>query len=106
MEFSPELQQNIEKWANLQGLSSEQFVSQAILEKITQLSQMTQKLADINPEKPSKLSNIETIETDDRSMIYRKEGILVINPEFPKTFDINTFIDDLREERIQDIMAL
>jgi len=103
MEFSPELQQNIEKWANLQGLSSEQFVSQAILEKITQLSQMTQKLADINPEKPSKLSNIET---DDRSMIYRKEGILVINPEFPKTFDINTFIDDLREERIQDIMAL
>jgi hypothetical protein len=63
----------------------------------------THKLAEINPEKPSKLSNIET---DDRSMIYRKEGILVINPEFPKTFDINTFIDDLREERIQDIMAL
>ena len=103
MEFSPELQQNIEKWANIQGLSSEQFVSQAVLEKITQLSQMSQKLAEINPEKPSKLSNIET---DDRSMIYRKEGILVINTEFPKTFDINTFIDDLREERIQDIMAL
>lgn len=103
MEFSPELQQNIAKWANIQGLSSEQFVSQAVLEKITQLSQMSQKLAEINPEKPSKLSNIET---DDRSMIYRKEGILVINTEFPKTFDINTFIDDLREERIQDIMAL
>lgn len=103
MEFSPELQQNIEKWANIQGLSSEQFVSQAVLEKITQLSQMSQKLAEINPEKPSKLSNIET---DDRSMIYRKEGILVINTEFPKTFDINTFIDDLREERIQDIMTL
>ena len=103
MEFSPELQQNIEKRANIQGLSSEQFVSQAVLEKITQLSQMSQKLAEINPEKPSKLSNIET---DDRSMIYRKEGILVINTEFPKTFDINTFIDDLREERIQDIMAL
>lgn len=34
--------------------------------------------------------------------IYRKEGILVVEAELPENFNINAFIDELREERIQD----
>ena len=100
MKFPTELQQNIKKWASIQGVSTEQFVWQAVFEKIDKLSQTS---ADIDPEEKSGSTNVLP---DRPSMIYRKEGILVVDTEFPENFDLNTFIDDLRAERIQDIMAL
>ena len=47
MKFPTELQQNIEKWASIQGVSTEQFVWQAVFEKIDKLSQTS---AVIEPE--------------------------------------------------------
>lgn len=100
MKFPTELQQNIEKWASIQGVSTEQFVWQAVFEKVEKLSQSSAK---INSEEKSVSPKIMP---DKPSMIYRKEGILVVDTAFPENFDMNTFIDDLRAERIQDIMAL
>ncbi|NET55857.1 MAG: hypothetical protein F6K47_06710 [Symploca sp. SIO2E6] len=100
MKFPTELQQNIEKWASIQGVSTEQFVWQAVFEKIDKLSQIS---ADINTEEKSVSTNNMP---EKPSMIYRKEGILVVDAEFPENLELNTFINDLREERIQDIMAL
>jgi len=100
MKFSTELQRNIEKWASIQGVSTEQFVGQAVFEKIEKLSQISEEL---NTEEKSVSTNILP---DEPSMTYRKEGILVVDTDFPENLDLNTFIDDLRAERIQDIMAL
>ncbi|GBE95606.1 hypothetical protein NCWK1_5394 [Nostoc cycadae WK-1] len=88
MNFPPQLQEKIEKWANSQGISTEQFILQAITEKIAALSQ--QKLEE------------ETQINLNQATLYRKDGILVVDAELPANFDINTFIDELREERIQD----
>ncbi|MCL1471624.1 hypothetical protein [Argonema antarcticum] len=100
MNFPPQLQQNIEKWATIQGISPEDFIWQAVAEKIDTLSQ---KAAEKHPEQHSELTNIMPSK---ESKIYRKLGILVLDAELPENFDLNTFIDDLREERIQDQMAL
>lgn len=100
MNFPPQLQQNIEKWATIQGVSPEQFIWQPVAEKIETLSH---NAAEKYPEQNSELTNIPP---SNQSKIYRKSGILVLDAELPENFDINTFIDDLREERIQDQMAL
>ncbi|ALF53197.1 hypothetical protein ACX27_10630 [Nostoc piscinale CENA21] len=84
MNLPPQLQENIEKWASSQGISTEQFILQAITEKIATLSQ--QKLAE------------ETQPNLNQTNLYRKDGILVVDAELPANFDINTFIDELREE--------
>ncbi|MBD2491523.1 hypothetical protein [Aulosira sp. FACHB-615] len=88
MNLPPQLQEKIEKWANSQGISTEQFILQAITEKIATLSQ--QKLAE------------DTQPNLNQANLYRKDGILVVDAELPANFDINTFIDELREERIQE----
>ncbi|WP_413201312.1 hypothetical protein [Nostoc piscinale] len=88
MNLPPQLQENIEKWASSQGISTEQFILQAITEKIATLSQ--QKLAEDTQSNPNQAN------------LYRKDGILVVDAELPANFDINTFIDELREERIQE----
>ncbi len=94
MNFSPQLQQTIEKWASSQGISTEQFVLQAITEKIEALSQQQpEKYTQQNSENNNLLS-------DKQANIYRKDGILVVEAELPQDFDLNTFIDELREERI------
>ncbi len=100
MKFPPELQKNIEKWATIQGISPEQLISQAVAEKIEALSQ---KAAKKYPEQTSELHHILA---SNQAKIYRKEGVLVLDAQLPESFNLNTFIDDLREERIQDIMAL
>lgn len=100
MNFPPQLQQNIEKWATIQGVSPEQFIWQAVAEKIEVLSH---NAAEQYPEQNSELANMLP---SNQSKLYRKEGILVLDAELPGDFDLNTFIDDLREERIQDQMAL
>ena len=92
MNFPPQLQQKIEKWASSQGISTEQFILQAIAEKIDALTQQT-----------AEASNVVS---SNQPNIYRKEGILVVDAQLPENFDLNTFIDELREERIRDQMAL
>lgn len=81
MKFPTELQQNMEKWASIQGVSTEQFVWQAVFEKIDKLSQTA---AEITSEEKSGSTNILP---DNPSMTYRKEGILVVDTEFPEKFE-------------------
>jgi len=100
MKFPTQLQQNIEKWANIQGVSPEQFIWQAVAEKIASLNQQ------VTENSPEEHSGLTTISQSNQAKIYRKEGILVVNAELPESFDINSFIDELREERIQDHKAL
>lgn len=100
MKFALQLQQNIEKWARIQGVSTEQFIWQAVAEKIDNLNQ---QVTEKSPEEHSELTN--TIQSN-QAKIYRKEGILVVDAELPESFDLNSFIDELREERIQDHKAL
>ncbi|MGJ5674068.1 MAG: hypothetical protein ACR9NN_10730 [Nostochopsis sp.] len=96
MNFPPQLQQTIEKWASSQGISTEQFILQAITEKIEALSQQKpEKYTQQNSENNNLLSH-------NQANVYRKDGILVVEAQLPEDFDINTFIDELREERIQD----
>ncbi|MFN6468738.1 MAG: hypothetical protein RMY36_003565 [Nostoc sp. SerVER01] len=92
MNFPPQLQQKIEKWASNQGISSEDFVLQAVAEKINALTQQT--------------AEATNVVSSSQAKVYRKEGILVVDAELPESFDLNSFIDELREERIQDQMAL
>ncbi len=96
MNFPPQLQQTIQKWATSQGISTEQFILQAITEKIEALSQQQpEKYTQQNSENNNLLS-------DNQANVYRKNGILVVEAELPQDFDLNTFINELREERIQD----
>jgi hypothetical protein len=96
MNFPPQLQQEIEKWASSQGISTEQFVLQAIAEKIDTLSQ---QVTEEHTQQNSEIANVTPL---NQPKIYRKEGILVVEAKLPENFDINAFIDELREERIQD----
>nr|MDZ8041225.1 hypothetical protein [Nostoc sp. CreGUA01] len=96
MNFPPQLQQKIEKWASSQGISTEQFVLQAIAEKIDTLSQ---QVIEEDTQQNSEIANVPPLNLPN---IYRKEGILVVEAELPENFDVNAFIDELREERIQD----
>jgi hypothetical protein len=52
--------------------------------------------------------NLQTthVVPSNQANVYRKEGILVVDAELSENFDFNKFIDELREERIQDQMAL
>ncbi|WP_414542213.1 hypothetical protein [Nostoc sp. CCY0012] len=88
MNFPPQLQQKIKKWASSQGISTEEFVLQAITEKIAALSQR-------QIEENTQLNF-------NQANVYCKDGILVVEAELPANLDINTFIDELREERIQN----
>lgn len=99
MNLSPQLQRDIGEWANRQGLSTEQFVVQTIIEKIEALNQKT---AEENAKQHSASSAVSL----KQPTVYRKEGILVVDAEFPENLDINTLIDELREERISEQMAL
>ncbi|MBD2338795.1 hypothetical protein H6G64_17615 [Calothrix sp. FACHB-156] len=96
MNFPPQLQQKIEKWASSQGISTEEFILQAITEKIEFLSQ---QVAEEHTSQPSETNNLLPHQS---AKLYRKDGILVVDGQLPENFDINTFIDELREERIQD----
>lgn len=95
MNFPSKIQQNIEKWATIQGISPEQFIWQSVTEKIDALSQ---KADEKYHAQNSELTNIPP---SNQSKIYRKSGILVVDAELPENFELNTFIDDLIEERIR-----
>ncbi len=98
MNLPSQLQQEVEKWASRQGISLEQFILQAITEKVTALNQQ-------NTETTASLPQAVQSSTFQQPKIYRKEGILVVETEPINNLDINAFIDELREERIQEQMA-
>ncbi|BAY64025.1 hypothetical protein NIES22_41160 [Calothrix brevissima NIES-22] len=95
MNVPPQLQQKIEKWASSQGISTEEFILQAITEKIELLSQ---QVTEENTQPNSQLNNLLN---NQPANLYRQDGILVVEAELPENFDINNFISQLREERIQ-----
>ena len=55
MNFLPQLQQKIEKWASSHGISTEQFVLQAIAEKIDTLSQ---QVTEEHTQQNSEITNV------------------------------------------------
>lgn len=89
------LQKEAEKWAQLQGLSLEEFILQAVTEKVSGLNQ--QMLGTLeNQDSSSSIPELPSL--------HRKEGILVIKTA-PLTVDINAFIDQMREDRIREQMV-
>ncbi len=97
MNLPPQLQQEAEEWASRQGLSFEQFILQAVTEKVTALNQQNAEATIQVPQAHSSTSG--------QPKVYRKEGILVIETEPINNLDINAFIDELRAERIREQMA-
>ena len=101
MNLPPKIQQQVEQWASSQGFSTEQFIAQAVAEKLAALSQGGAK------EHPEQYDSQRTNAlSSQQAKIYRKGGILVVDAELQPDFDINIFIDELRSERILDQMAL
>lgn len=95
------LQQEVEKWASRQGISSEQFILTAVVDKVAALNhQVSEESANAQDSKAA------SVNSSQQPKVYRKEGILVVDADLPEKFDINAFINELREERIQDQMAL
>lgn len=86
MNLPPQLQQKVEKWSNLQGIEPEQFIMDAIAEKVNRLDRQVDE------------------STSDPPKTYYEGSVLVVDAELPQGFDLNAFIDELREERIQEQM--
>jgi hypothetical protein len=84
MNLPPQLQRDIEEWANRQGVSTEQFVVQTIAEKIEALSQ---KMTEESTKQHSASSAVSL----NQPTVYRKEGILVVDAEFSENLDITPF---------------
>lgn len=99
MNFPPLLQQEIEKWANRQGVSSTEFIIMAVTDKVATLTHQEES-SDVQD------SEVVSAKSSQRPRVYRKEGILVVDADLPENFDINAFIDELREERTREQMAL
>ena len=74
MNLPPQLEKEVEQWANQQGISFEQFILQAVAEKITALNQQ-------NTQGTTQISQAAHSSTFPQPKIYRKEGILVIETE-------------------------
>lgn len=86
MNLPANLQQEAHRWASYQGISLEQFIFQTIVEKINQLNQQVQE------------------PLEEELAIYYEGRILVVDAPLPSDFDIVDFIDDMRSERIQELM--
>lgn len=86
MNLPPNLQQEVEKWASSQGISLEQFIFQTIAEKINRLNQ---QVGEPSKEEPS---------------TYYEGKVLVVDAPLSSPYDLVAFIDDMREERIHELM--
>jgi len=96
MDFPADLQQEIEKWVSLQKISIEEFILQAVTEKVHWLSQQSPNL----PAFPQAESSPSV------NRLHDKNGILVLTSAAIVDVDSNTLIDELREDRIQAQMGL
>ncbi len=94
MNFPCEFQEEVEQWATSAGLSVEQFVMQVMSERLTLLKQQRNTDAIALP--------VAEPLPSDRSRLHRKNGVLVIQTDPLNGFDINAFVGEMREERIQD----
>jgi hypothetical protein len=83
MNFPLQIQRKIEKLASRQGISTEQFILQAVAEKIDALTNL---FAEEDTETNLQTTNIVP---SNQANVYRKEGILVINAELSENFDLN-----------------
>lgn len=92
MHLPHQIQQDLEAWVTAHGLSAEAFIVEAIAEKLTKLKQQSESPT------PPEAAPV----TYDSSRLRHQEGILVIDVAPLKSFDTNAFIDELREERIQE----
>lgn len=88
MNLPPQLQQEVEKWALSQGISLEQFILQAIAEKVS----------DLNRRQPDE-------STPEQPRVYYEGNVLVVDAQPISGFDFNAFNDELREERIRELMS-
>ena len=75
MNLPPLLQQEVEKWASRQGISSEQFILTVVVDKI----------AALNHQVPEESANTQEdfeaicVNPSQQPKFYRKEGILVVD---------------------------
>ena len=83
MNFPLQIQRKIEKLASRQGISTEQFILQAVAEKIDALTNL---FAEEDTETNLQTTNIVP---SNQANVYRKEGILVVDAELPENFDLN-----------------
>jgi len=95
MNLSPALQQEIEKIAISQGISSEQFILQTLTEKISTLKQQI-----LSPSTKAPTPSIST------SHLREKDGILVFDTESLDHIDFNQLINQSREDRDGEQMGL
>lgn len=86
MNLPANLQQEAQRWASYQGISLEQFIFQTIAEKINQLNQQVQEPSQEEP------------------ATYYEGRVLVVDAPLPSNFDLVDFINDMRSERIQELM--
>ncbi len=77
MNLTPSLQQEIEQWALSQGISPEQFILQAITEKIAPLKQQ--------------------LNQGTAAHLVEKEGFLVFNTDSLEHIDFDTLIEQNRD---------
>lgn len=100
MNLPLQLHQEVEKWANHQGILSEQFILWAVAEKVSALNQQTAQAT-------ATAEDLEVVNAlaPQLPRVYRKEGILVVETEPISNLDINNFIGELREKRIRDQMS-
>jgi hypothetical protein len=87
------LQEKVEQWAEAQGISPEDLIKQALAEKLQQLQQQSL---------PIKTEAV----TPHSTRLRRKNGVLILETDSDPAIDINAWIEELREERIQEQMAL
>ena len=85
MNLSPELQQEVEQMASRQGLSLEQFVLQAVIEKINALKEQVTSSADIAMN--GSLSG---------SQLREQDGILVFDTESLDGVDFDLLLEEGR----------
>ncbi len=95
MNLSSPIQQEVEKWSKIQGISTEQFIIQAVTEKVSALNQQIHEAFFQVPQEVAS-------PTDQEPKVCWKEGILVVETEPLSNLDINAFIDELREEFLID----
>ncbi len=86
MNLSPALQREIELLATRQGISPEQFIHQALMEKINALKQQLP-----NP------SNVESLSGSAESHLREQDGILVFDTQSLEGIDFNQLLEQSRE---------
>jgi hypothetical protein len=87
MKLSPDIQQKIEQIATLQGISPEQFILQAVTEKLDALKQKI-------PNAPDTLLHPVL----EQSPLREQDGILVFDTEPLDHINFNSLIEQSREQ--------